>query len=122
MPERVVGNRTRRVMLGLTIVTLLLTGWCGYQAGGAAYRYKQAEAECEKLDTFAFDTDDDAIAAVVFDDVDWVGVCHDALDTGSTALGAVVLGVFAFGWFVLAVTFFLIFITRPKYKTEVTPR
>ena len=99
-----VKNRTRQVMLGLTIVTLLFTGYCGYNAVDAANQSEQASAECETLD--------------IIEDDNWGEVCGESLGTG---LAAGVFGVIAFGWFVLAVTFFLIFVTRAKYKTEVRP-
>ena len=91
-------------MLAMTIITLLLTGWCGYQAVDAADQSEKAEAECENLN--------------ILEDDNWGEVCGEAVGAG---IGAAVLAVFAFGWFVLAVTFFLIFITRSKYRREVTP-
>ncbi|MCY4134307.1 MAG: hypothetical protein OXG30_05275 [bacterium] len=49
---------------------------------------------------------------------DWLDICIEARDANDAA-DALILG--GIGWFVLAVVFFLIFITRDKHKRQLGP-
>ena len=99
---KVVRNRTRRVMFWLMIAMLLFGGACSAMAASTASEQDTLDARCDRAD--------------IFDE--WAAACGEstgnAIGTGLTVLMAV-------GWFVLAVVFFLIFVTRDKHKTEIAP-
>ena len=99
---RVVRNRTRRVMFWLTIVMLVFGGSCGAMAAATAAEQDTLDARCEQADILA----------------EWAEACGES--TGN-AIGAAFMAVMAVGWLVLAIVFFLIFVTRDKYKAQFVP-
>lgn len=102
---KVVRNRTRRVMFWLTVAMLVLSGSCGAMAAAAAAEQDTLDARCEQADIFV-------------DGDEWAEACGES--TGN-AIGGALTVMMAVGWFVLAVVFLLIFITRDKYKAQVVP-
>ena len=102
---QVVRNRTRRVMFWLMVAMILLGGYCSASAAVAADEQETLDARCEQAHIFA--------------DVDqWAEACGESV--GNT-MGTALLVLMAVGWFVLAVVFFLIFVTRDKHKTQIVP-
>ncbi len=102
---KVVRNRTRRVMFWLMIVMLVFGGSCSAMAVSAASEQDTLDARCEQAD--------------LFEDADeWAEACGQS---AGNAIGTGLVVVMAIGWFVLAVVFFLIFVTRDKHKTQIAP-
>lgn len=101
----VVRNRTRRVMFWLMIAMLVLAGSCSAMAASAATEQDTLDARCDQADIFE-------------DGDEWAEACGES---AGNAIGVGVAVVMAVGWFVLAIVFFLIFVTRDKHKTQITP-
>lgn len=102
---KVVRNRTRRVMFWLMIAMLVFGGSCSAMAANAASDQEALDARCDDADIFA-------------DGDEWAEACGESV--GNT-LGTGLAVTMAVGWFVLAVVFFLIFVTRDKHKVEIVP-
>lgn len=102
---KIVRNRTRRVMFWLMIAMLVFGGSCSAMAASAATEQDTLDARCEQADIFA-------------DGEEWAEACGESV--GNT-LGTGLAVTMAVGWFVLAVVFFLIFVTRDKHKPQIVP-
>ena len=99
---KVVRNRTRRVMFWLTVAMLVLCGSCSAMAATTAAEQETLDARCQQADFFD----------------EWAEACGDS---DANAIGTAFAVVMAVGWFLLAVVFFLIFVTRDKHKTQIVP-
>ena len=92
-------------MFWLTVVMLVFGGSCSAMAATAAGEQDTLDARCEQADIFA-------------DGDEWAEACGES--AGNT-IGTALAVMMAVGWFLLAVVFFLIYVTRDKHKTQIVP-
>ncbi len=99
-----VKNRTRKVMAWLTFISVgFAVMWFAIGAAAAGDQ-EEKDARCED-------------ANILVDD-DWAELCGESVGNAINTGIAYLLG---FGSIVLAIVFLLIWVTRPKFKTQIVP-